>query len=144
MSIISCTSPSPSVAILPISRVTNAPSAAFACRSRSPSCRITSPRLGAGILRHTTNAASARATIWSYSSTVTCRTDARADPSIGLTTDNSGPLPIQSPLNPPTFCSAIPSSFSTSCIDKHLFVKSSFPVLKGARVNPKTLMTPFS
>ena len=51
MSIISCTSPRPSWAILPVSSVTSAPSASFSRRSSSPSSRTSSPRRGAGTSR---------------------------------------------------------------------------------------------
>ena len=56
MSIISCTSPSPSALILPISRATRLPSASLCSRSALPMRRTASPRTGAGILRHSMNA----------------------------------------------------------------------------------------
>ncbi len=56
MSIISCTSPSPSESTLPTSRVTSLPSAVLWSRRRWPSWRTTSPRFGAGQVRHSWNA----------------------------------------------------------------------------------------
>ncbi len=63
MSIISCTSPSPSGLILPISSATSEPSASLCLRSASPHNRTASPRRGAGVVRHTLNASCARLTI---------------------------------------------------------------------------------
>jgi hypothetical protein len=77
MSIISCTSPCPSARILPISSVTRAPSSFFFSRSALPSWRTTSPRCGAG--QHAPlqeGLVGARSTIWSYSPSVTCVTEA--------------------------------------------------------------------
>jgi hypothetical protein len=50
MSIISCTSPSPSGLILPISSATSEPSASLCLRSASRR-RTASPRRGAGVVR---------------------------------------------------------------------------------------------
>ena len=63
MSIISCTSPSPSGFDLPISRATSEPSASLWVRSASAHRRMASPRRGAGVVRHTLNAACARSMI---------------------------------------------------------------------------------
>jgi len=63
MSIISCTSPSPSALLLPISSATSEPSASLFRRSASPHRRMASPRRGAGTVRHSPNAAWARAMI---------------------------------------------------------------------------------
>ena len=59
MSIISCTSPRPSVRILPISSETSRPRSSFFSRRASPSWRTTSPRRGAGTARQATKAFSA-------------------------------------------------------------------------------------
>ena len=56
MSIISCTSPSPSGRILPISSETRRPSASLWARSALPRAFTTSPRFGAGHVRHHWNA----------------------------------------------------------------------------------------
>jgi hypothetical protein len=48
MSIISCTSPTPSCRIFPISMDTRAPSSFFTARSSSPISRTSNPRFGAG------------------------------------------------------------------------------------------------
>ena len=48
ISIISCTSPSPSAMILPVSRVTSWPSSCFSSRSALPRRRTVSPRTGPG------------------------------------------------------------------------------------------------
>jgi len=61
MSIISCTSPSPSGLILPISSATSEPSASLCLRSASPHRRTASPRRGAGVVRQVAKAACARA-----------------------------------------------------------------------------------
>ena len=63
LSIISCTSPSPSGFDLPISSATSEPSASLWVRSASAHRRIASPRRGAGVVRQTLNAACARSTI---------------------------------------------------------------------------------
>ena len=63
MSIISCTSPSPSGLDLPISSATSEPSASLWVRSASAHRRIASPRRGAGVVRQTLKAASARSTM---------------------------------------------------------------------------------
>ncbi len=60
MSIISCTSPSPSDRIFPVSSVTRRPRAALCLRNSTPSKRTSSPRTGAGTPRHCRNAAWAR------------------------------------------------------------------------------------
>ena len=61
MSIISCTSPSPSETILPASSVTTAPSVSLAARNSSPTRRTSSPRRGAGTSRQRVKALPARA-----------------------------------------------------------------------------------
>mmetsp|Transcript_10673 Transcript_10673/g.14365 ORF Transcript_10673/g.14365 Transcript_10673/m.14365 type:complete len:205 (-) Transcript_10673:3-617(-) len=50
ISMYSCTSPSPSVLILPISREIRAPKASFLVRSSSPIWRMISPRAGMGVV----------------------------------------------------------------------------------------------
>ena len=54
----SCTSPSPSLSTLPISREMSAPRLLFSARSASPMRRTTSPRAGAGVSAHARRAAS--------------------------------------------------------------------------------------
>ncbi len=56
MSIISWTSPRPSVRILPISSETSRPSISFFSRSATPTWRTISPRRGAGTARQARNA----------------------------------------------------------------------------------------
>ena len=51
MSIISCTSPSPSALILPFSSATSVPSASLCSRNSAPKRRTASPRFGAGTSR---------------------------------------------------------------------------------------------
>ncbi len=60
MSIISWTSPAPSLLILPASIVTSRARSSLAARSTSPNRRTSSPRRGAGTSRHAVNAAAAR------------------------------------------------------------------------------------
>src|SRR3546814_16854649 len=62
MSIISCTSPSPSGLDLPISSATSEPSWSLCSRSASAHRRTASPRRGAGVVRETVKAACARTT----------------------------------------------------------------------------------
>jgi hypothetical protein len=64
MSIISCTSPSPSCSDLPISSDTRVPSACFRARSASPIRRTISPRFGAGTSRQLRKASLAAAVHW--------------------------------------------------------------------------------
>ena len=52
ISMYSCTSPSPSVLILPTSSEIRDPSAHFLALSSSPIYRMTSPRIGMGVLLH--------------------------------------------------------------------------------------------
>src|ERR1700722_14691776 len=56
MSIISCTSPSPSLTTLPASSVTSRPRSVLLARNSSPNRRISSPRRGAGTLRQSRKA----------------------------------------------------------------------------------------
>ena len=67
MSIISWTSPRPSERILPASIDTSSPSSALCSRSSSPSRRTRFPRTGAGVTRHSANAATDRSTAASTS-----------------------------------------------------------------------------
>ena len=60
MSIISCTSPSPSAWILPFSSVTSVPRSFLCVRSSSPTSRTASPRFGAGTVRHAAAVSTAR------------------------------------------------------------------------------------
>ena len=66
MSIISCTSPSPSGLILPISSETRLPSSDLYLRSSSPIRRTASPRFGAGTVRQAFAATTAEAITCSY------------------------------------------------------------------------------
>ena len=59
MSIISCTSPSPSALILPFSKATKLPSSSLYLRNSSPISRTASPRFGAGTCRQAAAAATA-------------------------------------------------------------------------------------
>ncbi len=68
MSIISWTSPSPSVRILPVSRVIRRPRSALRSRRASPTWRTTSPRRGGGTIRQVRKTSDARSTARSYSS----------------------------------------------------------------------------
>ena len=92
MSIISCTSPRPSCAILPVSSVTSAPSASFSARSSSPSRRTSSPRRGAGTSRQASKALHARAIAASVpTSSVRC-SRAICSPVMGVRTGRSPSL----------------------------------------------------
>ncbi len=62
MSIISCTSPSPSARIFPTSSEIRAPSASLCRRKSSPSRRTSSARRGAGRMRHSAKRALAACT----------------------------------------------------------------------------------
>src|SRR6266480_4567191 len=123
MSIISCTSPSPSAMILPDSSVTSCPSSDFNSRKAFPSWRTVSPRTGPGVTRHFSNASCARATVRSYSASVAVRTRAKSLPSIGENFSMTGPLPDQSPLKTPGFSAPIPSLFRTDCIRHRLALR---------------------
>src|SRR6266702_3987087 len=89
MSIISCTSPQPSERILPVSMVTSRPSAGRFSRSSSPRSRTSSPRLGAGTLRHSRNARCAAAMAAAASSGLVCGIRAMTSPVIGEWTARS-------------------------------------------------------
>src|ERR1700686_4944404 len=116
MSIISCTSPSPSAMILPDSSVTSRPSSDFNSRKALPSCRTVSPRTGPGVTRHFSNASCAGVIIFSYSASVAVRTRASNLPSMGENFSMTGPPPIQSPQKAPGFSSTKPSFFRIDCI----------------------------
>jgi hypothetical protein len=83
MSIISCTSPSASLVILPVSADTMSASWLLAARSSSPIWRTSKPRRGAGTARHLTNAAAAAAIARSISSGVVSSTCAIVSPVMG-------------------------------------------------------------
>ena len=89
MSIISCTSPRPSWAILPVSSVTSAPSASFSRRSSSPSSRTSSPRRGAGTSRQVSKASAARAIAASVPASSVRWTLASSSPVMGVRTSRS-------------------------------------------------------
>src|SRR2546423_1874376 len=120
MSIISCTSPSPSAMILPDSRVTSWPRSDFSSRSAFPSWRTVSPRTSPGVTRHFSKASCARMIVWSYSASVAVRTRASSFPSIGENFPITGPLPSQSPLKTPGFSAPIPSLLRSDCIRHRL------------------------
>src|SRR5438067_8002151 len=116
MSIISCTSPSPSAMILPDSSVTSWPSSDFNSRRALPSCRTVSPRTGPGVIRHFSKAARARSMVVSYSESVAVRTWARSLPSIGENFSMTGPQPSHSPQKTPGFSSAIPRVLNNAVV----------------------------
>ena len=89
MSIISCTSPSPSARILPISSETRRPSASLWVRRALPSAWTTSPRFGAGHIRHQENASVAVATTRSKVAASAWRTAAIGSPVVGLSDTSS-------------------------------------------------------
>src|SRR6478735_10184781 len=91
MSIISCTSPSPSCTIFPTSSVTSAPSVSFSRRSSSPSSRTSSPRLGAGTSRQAWKHSTERAIAASASASVVLWIWAIGSPVIGERTSRSPP-----------------------------------------------------
>ncbi len=86
MSIISCTSPSPSERIFPVSSVTSRPSCGTAARSSSPNSRINSPRCGAGTFRHSRYARCALRIASSVADAVVLGTSAMASPVMGVCT----------------------------------------------------------
>ena len=92
MSIISCTSPSPSCVIFPTSSVTSAPRASFSRRSSSPSRRTSSPRCGPGRSRQAANASAARAIAASVAAASVRATRAISSPVIGVRTTRSPPV----------------------------------------------------
>ena len=74
MSIISCTSPSPSALILPISSETRLPRSDLCRRSSSPTRRTASPRFGAGTVRQASATSRAAAITCSYCAGVVAST----------------------------------------------------------------------
>src|SRR2546423_2033090 len=124
MSIISCTSPSPSAMILPDSRVTSWPRSDFNSRKAFPSWRTVSPRTGPGVTRHFSKASNARVIVSSYSASVALRTRAKSLPSIGENFSMTGPLPDHSPLKTPGLSASIPSLFRTDCIRHRLALRA--------------------
>src|SRR6267142_5591107 len=105
MSIISWTSPAPSARILPVSSETNSPRASLCARSSSPSRRMTSPRCGAGRMRHSSNLRRAAATRASYCTLVIAWMRPWTRPVEG-STDSSG--------SPPSSAAATPSRSRTA------------------------------
>ncbi|MNK95660.1 hypothetical protein D3C87_1159070 [compost metagenome] len=96
MSIISCTSPSPSWRILPDSSATSRPSAVLCVRSASPKRRTTSPRAGAGVSAQVVCAACARAMRASASATVQAGRWPKISPSTGERSASASPAPCES------------------------------------------------
>src|SRR5574340_214919 len=93
MSIISWTSPSPSLSILPTSSVTSAASAGLCARSSSANRRTSSPRRGAGMSRQRKNASRALPIAASAAAALISWTCASTAPSIG---ERTGRLPWRS------------------------------------------------
>ena len=106
MSIISCTSPSPSDSGLPQSRVTRRARSCFCARKALPNKRTSSPRRGAGTLRHVRKAAFDFSTASLTSSTVAVVTVPIRLPSIGLCTARSPPSMMQPSVSRSVFVSA--------------------------------------
>src|ERR1019366_964261 len=96
--------------------VTSAPRSAFERRSSSAISRTISPRLGAGIMRHSRKAPAACAATLSYSSRPAMRTRAMTEPSAGLMEASSPPegLGIQSPSHAPELTGSISNRSKTS------------------------------
>ena len=95
ISIISCTSPSPSCSDFPISRDTNCPRASFFSRRASPNCLTNSPRLGAGICWNTLAASFAVSNVALYSSLVVVLTVPKYCPFTGEKESKGLPFPLQ-------------------------------------------------
>ena len=92
MSIISCTSPSPSARIFPISSATSSPRATLWRRRSSPRCLTTSPRRGAGRSRHSAKRERAASMTASSSARVQPRTLPRELPVAGSTDSRMSPV----------------------------------------------------
>ncbi len=112
MSIVSCTSPSPSDRIFPTSSDTRAPSASLCLRISSPIALTTCPRTGAGTERHLVNASADRPTVRSYDDASSSLTPASASPVAGfsLTTTPSDALALITTRG----CASRPSERRTS------------------------------
>ncbi len=118
MSIISQTSPSASARIFPVSSEMRAPSSFFFSRSASPMRRTSSPRRGAGTVRHARNAECAAATAWSKSSGDAWRTERIGVPVAGLTEVSSPPrgFATHSPAYTPLGVPERPSASKIGCM----------------------------
>ena len=97
MSIISCTSPSPSALILPISSDTRLPRSDLWRRSSSPTRRTASPRFGAGTERQASATSCAAAISCSYCAAVVARTAASTSPFDGLIDCDQGRVVVRQP-----------------------------------------------
>src|SRR5213082_3339811 len=113
MSIISCTSPSPSAIIFPVSSVTSWPSSCVNSRKALPRRRTVSPRTGPGVVRHFEKASCAREIALSYSSAEAVRTLASFCPLIGEILSIFAPPPRHSPSKTPALSSVSPSFSNT-------------------------------
>src|SRR5437868_1339154 len=116
ISIISCTSPSPSAIIFPVSSVTSCPRSCLNSRKALPRRRTVSPRTGPGVVRHFKKASCAREIALSYSSAEAVRTLASFWPLIGEILSIFAPPPRHSPSKTPELSSVKPSFCKTDCI----------------------------
>ena len=120
MSIISCTSPSPSALILPISSETRLPRSDLCRRSSSPTSRTASPRFGAGTARQASATSCAAAMTCSYCAGVVARTLAMISPVAGFveSTRRAAGSDNQPPRDDhvPGLTATSPRFFSTCCI----------------------------
>ncbi len=110
MSIISCTSPSPSDGILPTSIDTSRPSSALCARSSSPSSRTSSPRFGAGTRRQAWKALWAASMVFAAPAGEIVFSAAICSPVTGLRTIRSPPESASSAT--PSFASNPAVSFA--------------------------------
>src|SRR6266403_2458396 len=133
MSIISCTSPSPSAIIFPVSSVTSFPRSCLNSRKALPRRRTVSPRTGPGVVRHFKKASCAREIALSYSSAEAVRTLASFWQSIGEILSIFAPPPRHSPSKTPALSSVKPSFSKTSCIR---FWGAHVPPRAGEGVSP--------
>src|SRR6201993_562456 len=125
MSIISCTSPSPSAMIFPVSSVTSWPSSCFNSRNALPRRRTVSPRTGPGVTRHFRNASCAREIALLQSSAEAVRMLASRRPSMGEIFSIVAPPPRHSPSNTPALSSVRPSFSRGVFIDALTAVRQS-------------------
>src|SRR6266478_4989064 len=142
MSIISWTSPAPSARILPVSSETSSPRGSLCARSSSPNRRMTSPRFGAGRMRHSSNLRRAAATRASYCTRVTAWMRPWIRPVDGSTDSSGSPPPSSAAATPSRSRTAftrsdgiVPPSYRKAIEDRSGFASPRRRVLEEPEID---------
>ena len=142
MSIISCTSPSPSALILPFSSATSEPSASLCSRSSSARRRTAWPRTGAGTSRHRIAAAAAASSTAATSAASASATRASVFAVGGIDGREAfaAAAPLTGPRQAPGWRSARPKRARRGAA--RVSMRRAFRGRPGARRRPKAGLSP--